>query len=313
MYIIAVDITLIGFIALPLVAIILGVTIYFFLESHKTLRKTLKAGKSYLTPKKEPAPAKKTTIEELEERFQKARLSVPKTESPVMLKKAVAAEEHLGLDLKSNIVQQQKLLDTYLQKIEELENEGKQELNGQIHDLEREINKLHIVIDKKDAELEELQQEASAAQKMAAKIEEVYQEFDQLQEKMATLEKQAGRANNLAIELEDTKHAYEQVHQELVRKLEKLEEVLVDNQRMRQEMDTLEDKLSEANLQRQQLHKKVQFLTDLNNDMQSIADANKKLQTEIRRIGELESMLNLMSEERELLLRTRNANTRSGL
>jgi len=65
----------------------------------------------------------------------------------------------------------------------------------------------------------------------------------------------------------------------------------------------LEDKLSEANLQRQQLHKKVQFLTDLNNDMQSIADTNKKLQTELRRIGELESMLNMMSEERDFLLR----------
>jgi len=68
-------------------------------------------------------------------------------------------------------------------------------------------------------------------------------------------------------------------------------------------MDELEDKLSEANLQRQQLHKKVQFLSDLNNDMQSIADTNKKLQTELRRIGELESMLNMMAEERDFLLR----------
>ena len=37
--------------------------------------------------------------------------------------------------------------------------------------------------------------------------------------------------------------------------------------------------------------------------MQSIADTNKKLQTELRRIGELESMLNMMAEERDFLLR----------
>jgi hypothetical protein len=120
---------------------------------------------------------------------------------------------------------------------------------------------------------------------------------------MATLEKQAARANNLAIELEDTKYSYEQVHKELLRKQEKLEETMNENQRMRQQMDELEDKLSEANLQRQQLQKKVMFLSDLNNDMQGIADTNKKLQTELRRIGELESMLNMMAEERDFLLR----------
>jgi uncharacterized protein Smg (DUF494 family) len=99
------------------------------------------------------------------------------------------------------------------------------------------------------------------------------------------------------------KFSYEQVHKELLRKQEKLEDIMDENQRMRQQKDELEDKLSEANLQRQQLQKKVVFLTDLNNDMQSISDTNKKLQTEMRRIGELESMLNMMAEERDFLLR----------
>ena len=76
-----------------------------------------------------------------------------------------------------------------------------------------------------------------------------------------------------------------------------------ENQRMRLLMNELEDKVSEANLQRQQLQKKVLFLTDLNNDMQNISDTNKKLQTELRRIGELESMLNMMAEERDFLIR----------
>ena len=108
---------------------------------------------------------------------------------------------------------------------------------------------------------------------------------------------------DLAIELEDTKYTYEQVHKELLRKQEKLEELMEENQLLRHQKNEAEDKLADANLQRQQLHKKVQFLSDLNSDMQNIADTNKKLQTDLRRIGELESMLNMMSEEREFLLR----------
>jgi uncharacterized protein Smg (DUF494 family) len=82
-----------------------------------------------------------------------------------------------------------------------------------------------------------------------------------------------------------------------------MEELMEENQRLRHHTNEVEDKLSDANLQRQQLQKKVQFLTELNTDMQSISDTNKKLQTELRRIGELESMLNMMAEERDFLLR----------
>jgi uncharacterized protein (DUF3084 family) len=120
---------------------------------------------------------------------------------------------------------------------------------------------------------------------------------------METLEKQANRANNLAIELEDTRQAYEQVHKDLLRKNEKLEEAFRENQQLQHQFNSLEDKLAEANLQRQQLQKKVQFLQDLNADLQSISDTNKKLQTELRRVGELESMLNMIAEERDYLLR----------
>jgi chromosome segregation ATPase len=120
---------------------------------------------------------------------------------------------------------------------------------------------------------------------------------------MVTLEKQANRANNLALELEDTRQSYEQIHKDLQRKAEKLEEAFLENQRLQQQLNTSEDKLAEANLQRQQLQKKVLFLQDLNTDLQTVSDTNKKLQTELRRIGELESMLDMIAEERDYLLR----------
>lgn len=304
---IVIDLTLIEFIVLPLVAIIFGATLYFFIKSRKSLQETLLASRktTIAGSKKERQTGIKKSNVELEEQFARMRyeMSLPRLEKEAPSKKITQKEEIAVHDLKRTIAQQQKMLDTYLQKVEELENEGREELNGKVEDLEKKIDELYGVIEEKDEEVKDLRQQASAGERMAARIEEVYQEFEQLQAKMAALEKQASRANNLAIELEDTKYSYEQVHKELLRKQEKLEDVMDENQRMRQQMDELEDKLAEANLQRQQLQKKVMFLTDLNSDMQSMSDANKKLQTEIRRIGELESMLNMMAEERDFLLR----------
>lgn len=308
MTIIAINLTLIEFIVLPLAALLFGWTLYFFIKSRKTLQETLRPNKKTKTTgvKKDRQPGiGGNRILQMEQQFvlKRQETSIPKKEQTEDPPKKSLRSESPVVDLKNTIAQQQQILDSYLHKVEELENEGKAELNGKISELEKKIGQLYAVVDEKDEEIKELTQQVSAGKKMAEKIEEVYREFEQLQTKMTALEKQASRANNLAIELEDTKYAYEQVHKELTRKQEKLEEIMEESQSMRQDMNELEDKLSEANLQRQQLQKKVQFLTELNNDMQNIADTNKKLQTELRRIGELESMLNMMSEERDFLLR----------
>jgi chromosome segregation ATPase len=306
---IAINLTLIEFIVLPLAVITFGVTVYFFIKSRKTLQETLRATKrtSAIESKKEKQDSiKHNKVVELREQFVRMRNEpvLPKQQAIELPSQRLKQKDEMAVqDLKNTIAQQQRMLDSYLQKVEELENEGREELNSTIEELEKKVDELSGVIEEKDEEIKDLQQQASAGERMAARIDEVYQEFEQLQTKMAVLEKQASRANNLAIELEDTRYSYEQVHKELLRKQDKLEELMEENQRMRIQMDELEDKLSEANLQRQQLQKKVLFLTDLNNDMQGIADSNKKLQTELRRIGELESMLNMMAEERDFLLR----------
>ncbi|MCB0741108.1 MAG: hypothetical protein KDB92_08700, partial [Chitinophagaceae bacterium] len=73
--------------------------------------------------------------------------------------------------------------------------------------------------------------------------------------------------------------------------------------------DTLsetESKLKESNFDRQQLQKKIIYLEELNHDMQGIARANKRLEEQIKRIGELESMLNIVMEERDQLAKKTN-------
>lgn len=306
MVIIAVNLNLVAFIVLPLGAITLGVTVYFFLKTRESLRQTIEANNLHRpAPKKEvPVSARRSTLlADLEEQFSRIKQKPHTEEEKPVSRKSYVQDEPLVDDLRSTIVQQQKFLNAYLQQVEQMEKDGKEELRRRNAELEKEIARLHLLLEDKDREMEELRHQNSVAEKMAARIEEVYLEFEQLQSKMALFEKQAGKANNLAIELEDTKHSYEQIHRELMRKHERMEEVMNENQKMRLEMNVLEDKLEEANLHRQQLQKKVQFLQEISTDMQSMQEANKKLQTELRRIGELESMLHMMAEERDSLLR----------
>jgi chromosome segregation ATPase len=122
---------------------------------------------------------------------------------------------------------------------------------------------------------------------------------------MADLEENANKANELAMELDDVQQAYAQLRKDFARKQERIQEVVEENEQLHQRLSETEDKLTEANLQRQQLAKKVQLLESINTELQQMSDANKKLKNEIRRIAELESMLSMVSDERDLLLKKR--------
>jgi Tfp pilus assembly protein PilO len=76
-----------------------------------------------------------------------------------------------------------------------------------------------------------------------------------------------------------------------------------DNLTLQKQLTETEEKLRESNFQRQQLQKRVAYLEELNSDMQAVTDANKKLEVQLKRIGELESMLNVVAEERDRLSR----------
>jgi hypothetical protein len=82
-----------------------------------------------------------------------------------------------------------------------------------------------------------------------------------------------------------------------------LNEVLNENRELQLEITETGDKLREANFHRQQLQKRVAYLEELNQDLQAVADANRKLENQLKRIGELESLLHVMAEERDQLTR----------
>ena len=64
-----------------------------------------------------------------------------------------------------------------------------------------------------------------------------------------------------------------------------------ENQRLSRILADTEDKLKEANFQRQQYQKKMLFLEELNRDLQDATEQHKKMESQIRRISEMEAIL----------------------
>lgn len=309
MYPIALTLSLTDILILQAGAIVLGVAIHFFLASRKALRQTMMPDKNKklrvtandkldlpdILPFSSPATAEKPKKEKAV--LPQEAPPIHKAVKPNMPKEAVIDT------FKETILQQQKSLNSFLQNVEALQGEEYCQLQKENAALKKNVTQLEALLEQNETELEGVKQQAAVAQKMAARIEEVYKEFDYMQDKMADLEKQSRQANVLSLELEDIKQSYLQAQNELSRKQTRLEEIIAENQRLHHQLSETEDKLAEANFQRQQLLKKAQLMQEMNDDMQHMADTNKKLQTELRRIGELESMLHTIEEERSHLFK----------
>lgn len=168
-----------------------------------------------------------------------------------------------------------------------------------------EIEELRLKLEKKEAEIRELRQQTELSHKLQGHFEEVQSGYEELQHKVQKMEQQAWQAAELSIKVDSLEQSNEQLEKTVHKKEEKIRELSAENGRLHEMLNETEDKLSEANLQRQQLIKKVQFLEEINSDIQQMSDANRKLKNELRRVAELESMLNLITEERDALLHRR--------
>lgn len=157
-------------------------------------------------------------------------------------------------------------------------------------------------------ELKELLRQNELNEKLQARFEEVQAGYEELQLKVYKMEQQSRQAAKISSKTDNLEQLNEQLEKIIFKKEEKVRELSVDNGRLHEMLNQSEYKFSEANLQRQQLQKKNIFLEEINCDMQQMSDANRKMKTEIRRVAELESMLNLITEERDVLLKRRAGN-----
>jgi myosin heavy subunit len=306
MYLILFNLSLLEIIILPASILILGCAIYFVYATRKSLRRMLDTYDRPVRPQQQQKAARQPVARQ----ERSATRTMP---APNLKKSAVSWPEPLEYvapapaaapsvaGLKETLFLQQQTLENLMQKVEELQGdtEGSQAFREENDELQGRIEELELALMRKEQELKAAKQQETVAQQMAGRIDEVYREFELLQNKIATLESQASRSSSLNLELEDMKQGYEQLHKDVLRKQDKIEELVGENRRLRSELSLTEEKLAEANVQRQQLMKRAKYLQDAQIESQSVSESQSKLQKELRRIGELESMLNLITEERE--------------
>jgi DNA repair exonuclease SbcCD ATPase subunit len=170
-------------------------------------------------------------------------------------------------------------------------------------ELSNQISKLRIILGDKEKEINNIRQKEQLTKEMNSVLDNAYSEFNVLQGKIQKLELQLNQSKMVNIEYEDLKETHYKMIRDFEEQKSKLQHTVTENQNFTQQVEELSDKLREANFQRQQLQKRVSYLEELNNDLHVVADANKKLEGQLKRMGELESIINVVSEERDDLAR----------
>ncbi|HEX4877347.1 MAG TPA: hypothetical protein VFV31_11795 [Chitinophagaceae bacterium] len=179
--------------------------------------------------------------------------------------------------------------------------ERQQELLRENEELKIETEALQLKLMKKEKEMATTLKKEHLTTEMNSMLDSAYNEFGVLQDKIQKLESQVIFTKKINMEYEDLKEGYYKLSKDFEELKLKYNHQLSESRQLQEELAETEDKLKEANFQRQQLQKRVSYLEEINNDMQAVADANKKLESQIKRIGELESMLNVLTEERDIL------------
>ncbi|MFT3826534.1 MAG: hypothetical protein QM731_21615 [Chitinophagaceae bacterium] len=162
-------------------------------------------------------------------------------------------------------------------------------------DLQEAANSLNA----KDLELSQLRGQQLLAGEMKDRLERSYEEFNTLRNRLQKMEFYFMQSRHSNMEYEEL----QQSHFKLVKDYDELKQrnigMVEESQRLSRVLTDTEDKLRESNFQRQQLLKKITFLEELSNDLQQIAQHNKKLDNQLKRMSEIEAMLNRVQNRPE--------------
>lgn len=138
----------------------------------------------------------------------------------------------------------------------------------------------------------------SLSKEMAERLERAYEEFNFLQDRIQKIQGQIVDPHNRNIEIEEFEQSYYRVTKEYdelkLRNLTLMEE----NQNLYRKLADLEEKVREANFSKQQLSKKVVFLEELATDLQQVSGHHKRLEGQLKRISEIESLLSRVSHDK---------------
>ena len=191
-----------------------------------------------------------------------------------------------------NLVEHNNSISRLLEQIEMLkESESKyaesvktnEQLSNQLADIRRQL-------ESKENELVQMRLQQRLNNEIAERLEKAYAEFGILQEKLQKLDKYVVQPHTSG-EYSGLQESYFKLTKDYDDIKSKHSALWEENQRLSRILSDTEDKLREANFQRQQLQKKISFIEELNNDLQQVSDHNKKFESQLRRISEMETLL----------------------
>src|SRR6185312_416171 len=148
----------------------------------------------------------------------------------------------------------------------------------------------------KEAEISHLRHQQKLAEEMGSRLDKVYEEYSTLQDKLLKLQAYLTQPYNSGTDYDELKDSYFKLgkeHDEMKLKYLSLRE---ENQRLNRILADTEEKLKEANFQRQQYQKRSAFLEELNHDLQEISEHNKKIESQLRRVSDMESLLTKITQ-----------------
>jgi hypothetical protein len=155
----------------------------------------------------------------------------------------------------------------------------------------KQILELRKLISDKDREINNIRHEQRLTVEMTDRMDKAYTEYNVLQEKLQKLDNYLVQPHNKTIEYDELHESYFKLSRDFDEVKAKQISLWDENQRLSRILSDTEDKLREANFQRQQLQKKVAFIEELNRDLQEVSEHHKKLESQLRRISDMESLL----------------------
>ena len=315
-------------------AIILGVTIHFFIASNKSLKattaeleKTNQVQDEWKVRYFNDMEVRDKEISAIKEKLLEAEENVKifsmETQEMFRQKKALemeiasmqkAAPHHTEKErpddyleqlrqAQNSLIEQNQKINQLLENIDVIkEKEEKQrEILRSNEELAAQVGNMRAQLTEKENEINHIRQKEQLTNEMKSMLDSTYHEFNTLQGKILKLESQLNSSKLMNMEYEDMKEAHSRMSRDFEEYKMKVNALTNENQQLQTQLADVEDKLREANFQRQQLQKRAAYLEELNSDLQVVSDTNKKLESQLRRVGELESMLNVVSEERDQL------------
>ena len=262
-------------------------------EAEQTLNIELEEARMELDSVKQELDAVRGQLEDVEARQASVseEADIPATQQPETdyagryLNQLKAAQEKL---VEHNGHIQRLLEQTELVEESEKKNRELTQLNEDMNARLRESGQLLI---EKEAEVSNLRHQQKLSEEMSQRLDKVYDEYNTLQDKLQKLQAYLTQPYNRGTDYDGLKESYFKLGKEHDEMKLKYISIREENQRLTRILGDTEEKLKEANFQRLQYQKRSAFLEELNHDLQEIAEHNKKIESQLRRVTDMENLL----------------------